>query len=212
MVLPPNPYIPQLIRQGEHERLDFKYEISDARKIARTFSAFSNCSGGTLLIGVKDNGRIAGIRSEEEYYMAESAASLYCKPAVLFTAEKWMVDGKMVLEIKIPVVSEKPVMVKEEDGHWKAYYRVTDQNIKANAVQLKVWKQKKSAVFIRYSRDEELLLEYLTQHEIITLSRFVKLARLRHFEAENILANLILSGVIHMEISVNSVQYSLVKK
>jgi predicted HTH transcriptional regulator len=212
MVLPPNPYIPQLIRQGEHERLDFKFEISDARKIARTFSAFSNRSGGTLLIGVKDNGRIAGIRSEEEYYMAESAASLYCRPAVQFTAEKWMVDGKMVLEVKIPELSEKPVMVKEEDGHWKAYYRIMDQNIKANDVQLKVWKQKKSAVFIRYSRDEELLLEFLTQNETITISRFVKLARLRHFEAENILANLILSGVIHMEIAVNSVQYSLVKK
>jgi predicted HTH transcriptional regulator len=211
MNLPPNPYIPQLIRQGEHERLDFKYEISDARKIARTFSAFSNCSGGTLLIGVKDNGRIAGIRSEEEYYMAESAANIYCRPAVLFTAEKWMVDGKMVLEVKIPGVAEKPVMVKEEDGHWKAYYRVMDQNIQANAVQLKVWKQKKSAVFIRYSRDEELLLEFLTQNDIITLSRFVKLARLRHFEAENILANLILSGVIQMDISVNSVHYSLVK-
>ncbi|MCK4854687.1 MAG: ATP-binding protein, partial [Bacteroidales bacterium] len=60
--------------------LDFKFEISDARKIARTLVAFSNTDGGKLLIGVKDNGKIAGIRSEEEYHMLEAAAELYCRP------------------------------------------------------------------------------------------------------------------------------------
>ena len=48
-----------LIAQGEHQQQDFKYEISDVRKIARTLSAFANTDGGRLLIGVKDNGKIA---------------------------------------------------------------------------------------------------------------------------------------------------------
>ncbi|MBE6307665.1 MAG: ATP-binding protein, partial [Bacteroidales bacterium] len=73
-------YIHALIAQGEHVQQDFKYEISDARKIARTLSAFANTLGGRLLIGVKDNGRIAGVRSEEEMYMIEAAAQLYCTP------------------------------------------------------------------------------------------------------------------------------------
>ena len=61
-------YLQQLIAEGEHQQQDFKFEISDARKIARSLSAFSNTDGGRLLIGVKDNGRIAGVRSEEEIY------------------------------------------------------------------------------------------------------------------------------------------------
>ena len=65
-------YIHSLIAQGEHVEQDFKFEISDARKIARTLSAFANTQGGRLLIGVKDNGRIAGVRSEEEMYMIEA--------------------------------------------------------------------------------------------------------------------------------------------
>ena len=77
-------YLKSLIAQGEHQQLDFKFEISDARKIARTLSAFSNADGGRLLIGVKDNGRITGVRSDEEFYMVESAASLYSKPEVKF--------------------------------------------------------------------------------------------------------------------------------
>ena len=62
-------YIHTLIAEGEHQQQDFKFEISDARKIAKTLSAFANTDGGRLLIGVKDNGRIAGVRSEEEKYM-----------------------------------------------------------------------------------------------------------------------------------------------
>ena len=52
-------YIHALIAEGEHQQQDFKFEISDARKIAKTLSAFSNTDGGRLLIGVKDNGKIA---------------------------------------------------------------------------------------------------------------------------------------------------------
>ena len=75
-------YIYKLIEEGEHQQQDFKFEISDARKIAKSLSAFSNTDGGRLLIGVKDNGKIAGVRSEEEIYMIEAAAKLYCQPQV----------------------------------------------------------------------------------------------------------------------------------
>lgn len=62
-------YIRQLVSEGEHCHQDFKFEISDARKIARSLSAFANTEGGRLLIGVKDNGKIAGVRSDEEIYL-----------------------------------------------------------------------------------------------------------------------------------------------
>ena len=114
-------YLKSLIAQGEHQELDFKFEISDARKIARTLSAFSNTSGGRLLVGVKDNGRIRGIRSDEEYYMVESAASLYCKPEVQFETRNHSIEGKSVLEIYIPPVDHKPVYAQDEEKRWMAY-------------------------------------------------------------------------------------------
>ena len=77
-----NNYIRNLIEQGENQQLDFKFEITDSKKIARTLSAFSNSDGGKLLIGVKDNGNIAGIQSEEELHMIIGAADIYCSPPV----------------------------------------------------------------------------------------------------------------------------------
>ena len=76
---------------------DFKFEISDARKIARSISAFANTEGGRLLVGVKDNGKIAGIRSEEEIYMIEAAASMYCQPQVEIETKTYIVEGRTVL-------------------------------------------------------------------------------------------------------------------
>ncbi|MDE7407763.1 MAG: ATP-binding protein, partial [Muribaculaceae bacterium] len=92
-------YIHKLIDQGEHENQDFKYMISDARKIARSLSAFANHSGGRLLIGVKDNGTVAGVRNEEDVYMIETAAAIYCDPPqdVTFTAYK--VDDSAVVVV-----------------------------------------------------------------------------------------------------------------
>ena len=68
-------YIEELVAQGEHQQQDFKFLISDARKIARSISAFANRDGGRLLIGVKDNGTIAGVRNEEDIYVVEQAAA-----------------------------------------------------------------------------------------------------------------------------------------
>jgi len=132
-------YLRSLIGEGEHQELDFKFEINDARKIARTLSAFSNTDGGRLLIGVKDNGRIRGVQSEEEFYMVESAASLYCKPEVKFKSRIHSIEGKNVLEIYIPPVVKKPVYARDEENRWMAYIRVTDQNILASIIQLEVW-------------------------------------------------------------------------
>ena len=94
-------YIHALIAEGEHQQQDFKFEISDARKIAKTLSAFANTDGGRLLIGVKDNGKIAGVRSDEEKYMIEAAAQLYCQPKVHYSMQTFHVEGRSVLVVQI---------------------------------------------------------------------------------------------------------------
>jgi predicted HTH transcriptional regulator len=204
-------YVKDLIKQGENQQLDFKFEISNARKMARTFAAFANTEGGKLLVGVKDNGKISGIRTEEEAYMAESAAHVFCKPAVDYNLKKWIVEGKSILEVEIPTSKNRPHFAPDEKGEWIAYVRVGDQNIKANRVQVNVWKKegRKSGVWLNYGNDEKTLIEYLSENERITLSRFVRIARISRIRAENILVNLILLKVIIMEINEKSVFFRL---
>ncbi len=204
-------HIQNLIAQGEHQQLDFKFEISDAKKIAKTFVAFANTDGGTLLIGVKDNGAIAGVRSEEEKFMAESAATMYCRPPVPFSSKEWVINKKVVLEIKIPRGDEQPYMAKMPDDKWRTYVRVGDQNIFANKILVKALLRKNSpdGTYINYTEREKMLLEYLENNPTITFTKFRKIARISPYTAEKILINFLALDIIDIEISEKETVYKL---
>ena len=207
-------YIKNLIRSGEHQQLDFKFEISDSRKIAKTLVAFSNTDGGTLLIGVKDNGKIAGVRSDEEFYMVQAAAGMYCKPEISFESKRWVVDGKTVLEVSIPKGANYPYFAQTEPNKWLAYIRVRDENILATTVHLRVWKNKihNRGILMEYSEKVKKLMEYLEINPSISISKFCRTAFLPKSAAENILADLIYFGLIEAIYQDNHFVYRLKSK
>jgi predicted HTH transcriptional regulator len=204
-------HIQKLIEEGEHQKLDFKFEISDARRIARTFVAFANTDGGRMLVGVKDNGAIAGVRSDEEFYMLESAARMYCRPEVEFQSKEWTINNKTVLEIIVPKSPHRPHYAAQKDGKWMVYIRVADQNLLANRILLKVWEKEKKpqGVFLKFTDKEKMLLEYLVQHPSITLSKFSRLAIISRAKAENILVKFVLLKLIDIRFEEKQTLYSL---
>ncbi len=197
--------IEALIAQGEHQQLDFKFEVSDSKKIARTFSAFANTGGGRLLIGVKDNGHIAGVRSEEEFYMIEAASTMYTRPNVPFTATRWEINGKTVLEVYIPPGIEKPHTAPDKDDKYKAYIRVADENKLANEVLLLSWKKQErvNGLLLPLTRPVEKLLIHLESHSYISIRQFCRIAHIKYYIARNILSDLI---------AVNTLKYIIVDK
>ncbi|HNX79656.1 MAG TPA: ATP-binding protein, partial [Prolixibacteraceae bacterium] len=133
----------EMIREGEHQRQDFKYCISDSRKIARSLVAFANTDGGSLLVGVKDNGHLVGVQSEEEYYMVESAARIYSKPPVPFTTKQWHIEGKTVFQVIIEPSQARPHYARDENGKWLAWIRHQDENRLASRVMIDVWQKRR---------------------------------------------------------------------
>lgn len=191
-------YIHTLIAEGEHQQQDFKFEISDARKIARTLSAFSNTSGGRLLIGVKDNGKIVGIRSDEEKYMIEAAAQLYCLPEIHYSMQTFHAEGRSILVVQINESDKKPVYAKDETGKPLAYIRIKDENILATPVHLRVWQQSgnPSGELIQYTEREQLLLNLLEQNDSLSLNRYCRQANISRRAAEHLLAKLIRFDIV----------------
>lgn len=191
-------HIQKLIEEGEHQMLDFKFEISDSKRIARSLAAFANTDGGRLLVGVKDNGNIAGVHSDEEIHMIQAAAEMYCQPPVSYFTEEWDINGKTVLEVVIPKDKNNKHKAPDHQGHYKVYIRVKDENLVADSVMLKVWKSDKFArpAKISFSDTEILLLRHLTENKEITLIEFQKIAHISKRKAEGILADFILVGTI----------------
>lgn len=186
-------YIQKLIDEGEHVHQDFKFAISDARKIAKSISAFSNTEGGRLLVGVKDNGKIAGVRSEEEIYMIEAAAKMYCTPEVNISNKIFRVQGKDVLEVSIEESKNKPVCAIDENNKPWAYVRINDENILADTVFLNRWKHNKQEenVIVTYSEREKYLLDILSKNKELTLNQCSRLSRIPRITTSRLLADFI---------------------
>ena len=191
--------------------LDFKFEISDSKKIARTLVAFANTDGGRLLIGVKDNGSISGIRSEEEKYMIQTAAEMYCQPVVDFEAKEWNVNGKTVLEVIVPKSKYHKHRAPDHNNLYKVYTRVKDQNILADGILLKIWKYQnnKQNIRVTFSDAEMFLLKYLNENEKITIKEFVQKAEINRREAERIIVNFTVINMVKYEITEKEVYFTL---
>jgi len=196
-------HIANLILQGEHQQLDFKHSISDSKKIARSLAAFANTDGGTLLIGVKDNGNVSGVNSDEEYYMLEGAARHYCKPEVKFIVTRWEINRKVVLEVVVKPDPKHLYRAPDKNGNWKPFFRVKDENIVATPLQVKVWKalRYKKAIRVRLTGKDELLMKYLQEHKQITVEQYSRIGFLPYARAEETLVNLVVMGIAELKMA-----------
>lgn len=206
----PLPYIKKWIAEGEHVQQDFKLRIDEARKISKTISAFSNTIGGRILIGIKDNGSIGGIRPEEEFHMMQFAAQQYCQPPVQLQYQTWKVDEKFVLEVNVPENDKKPTLCEEIPKEWKAYLREHDNNILAPAVIHEVWKMEGQLRPERfyYSPKEQLLISELKKGTK-SLSSLAKSISVKRQTVQKILAKLIRWEIVDWEVKAGIAYFSL---
>ena len=162
-------YIHNLIREGEHQQQDFKYRVSDACKLAKSVSAFANTDGGRLLIGVRDDGNLSGVRSEEEIYMMHQAAYKYCKPEASIKFDTYHIEGRTIVIATVPPSARKPVCAIDAEGKARAYIRINDENIVASPVHLALWResQKAQGVIVTYDNTIRQLLDAIPTQQTL---------------------------------------------
>ena len=192
-------YLLELISEGEHQQQDFKYRVDDARKLARSVSAFANTEGGRLLIGVRDDGHIAGVRTEGEIYVMHQAAYKYCQPEASIRFDTYHADGKAVVIATVPPSDKRPVCAPDEDGNMRAYIRIKDENIVASPVLYTLLKesQKPQGALLVYDDNIRRLLGLMEGR--LTLGQIVRLTRLPRHKVITLLAHLIRFGTVQWD-------------
>ena len=200
-----------LIDQGEHVNQDFKFRIDDQRKIARTLCAFANTSGGRLLIGVKDNRKIAGCNPEEEFHMLEGAASIFCQPELKITSKIWKEDFRLVLEVSVEKSENGPHKAKDDDGKWKPYIRIKDKTTAVNKILEWVWieQKRKTARPEHFGEDELQLLKSIGQFQPVTLSKLYRESTLPLRRVDRLLVLFICWDLVDMIFENDGIYYRL---
>ena len=189
-----------LIQTGESSFLEFKHQVASPEKIAREIAAFANTKGGTILIGVSDNGEMVGVEGYfEEEFLLNQAALQECVPAVPISIEMLHVGDRDILIVKVPEAETKPVYVKGKKTR-QVFIRQADESIVASDEWIDLLKSRDSdeGVTFEYGEREQQLFRFLNEYGSITVDRFALLISVTTYRAAKILVNLVSAGVLDL--------------
>ncbi|HND53357.1 MAG TPA: putative DNA binding domain-containing protein [Pirellulaceae bacterium] len=101
----------KIVARGEDSRHQFKVEITSATALAQELVALSNSGGGSVLVGVADDGSIPGLTASQVRSLNQliSNASTNCvRPAINLTTENVAGPSATVVVISVPDGLAKP--------------------------------------------------------------------------------------------------------
>ena len=141
--------IRELIRKGEGIDLEFKTCRNQLnRDVYETVCAFLNRHGGTLLLGVQDNGAIQGIESDTAAQIRKDFVTAInnpqkISPPTYLAVDEVTIDGKPLLRVYVPESSQVHrcngrIYDRNEDG---------DFDITDNTAQVAHLYQRKQATY-----------------------------------------------------------------
>jgi predicted HTH transcriptional regulator len=199
------------LSEGENQQQEFKFCVTDSRKLAETISAFSNAIGGKIFIGVKDNGKLKGIDPEEEGFMVDAAASMYCLPKVECIYKVWETSEGKILEVGVPEATVKPVLAKTENDSLKPFVRINDANHLAPWILTECWKMQQSnqAVEFRHNARSEKIFAALNETDSLSQRQLEKKTRIPRPVLIRLMAKLLCWDLIELSWGQSGPVYSI---
>lgn len=192
-----------MVRIGEGYHLEFKRRVSSPMRLAREAIAFANTWGGTILIGVDDDGALLGVRDvQEELYDLERALNVLSYPAISYTCRTVAISAKReVILIEIPESRTKPHFLNERTSDEnEAFIRIEDQTVAASdeVIALMASEGDHNGVRFEFGDKELLLLRFLEEYHRITVAQFARLAEIPTAEASGILVLLTRAKILRV--------------
>jgi ATP-dependent DNA helicase RecG len=91
----------EIITNGESSKVEFKTEDVHPTALAEEIVAFANFEGGTILIGIQDDGTIAGCSRKGLEEFIVNVCRNNVNPSILPVIERVVVDDKFVFVVEI---------------------------------------------------------------------------------------------------------------
>jgi ATP-dependent DNA helicase RecG len=127
----------ELIRSGENSGVEFKRDDVQNYDLAKELVAFLNLDGGTVLLGVEDDGRISGTtRDRLDEWVAELCRVKISPPIVPLLS--WARDaepGRHVLAVSVTLGPDKPY-ARVHDGRSTYFIRVGSTSREASREEM----------------------------------------------------------------------------
>ena len=194
--------VQKLIARGEGQRIEFKLKANHPDRIIREVVAFSNSKGGHLFIGVDDDGNIIGLKdAEEAHYVMERAMLELCRPQIKYKYQIIPKDGKRaILHYQFESGEKKPyyAFLKPFHKRGRSFVRLHDRSIQASREMRQILKLslREASTSFEYGENEKMLLNYLGNHEEVTVNTFCTISNIDKHLASQILIKLTINNVL----------------
>lgn len=191
----------RLVAMGENAFIEFKHRVPEPTRIAKEIVAFANSRGGTILIGIDDDGLVRGVKdSAEEEFVLLSAIKAHCEPPLQLSVLRVPVSRKReVIAVRVEPSNDRPHFVA--DGENKtAYVRLNDQSIEASKEAIRIMRTSpaQTAKF-EFGEKELLLMRYLDKYGKITVRQFANLAGIKRKQASQTIVLMTRAGVLALQ-------------
>lgn len=192
------PTLNELLLQKEGTTLEFKRTLDNAQKIARTLAAFANTSGGYLVVGVEDDLRVTGVKSElAELNKIAHATEFLVEPPLDISYKVWEAEGRQVLVFSIAESTQKPHKARNNAGAWEVYVRAKDKTVPVSK-RMASWLEQKteSDKMLLQQPPIRTLVTFLQKNDHITVDKYAKLVNISVHRAEKLLKTLVSQGIL----------------
>ena len=126
-------YLQELVKKGESENIEFKESLGELRQIIETVVAFANKNGGKILVGVRDDGSIVGVKIGKGRLenLANNIVNSI-EPPIYPSILTIDIDDKTIILIDVPSGTNKPYFYRG-----KAFIRIGKTNKTLSPSELK---------------------------------------------------------------------------
>jgi predicted HTH transcriptional regulator len=166
-------WLNRLVSQGEGLQLEFKAKAAQPDKIVKEMIAFANTKGGTLLIGVNDDGYVSGVKyPEEESPQVIRALNKFCRPRIKTKLSYIrLTDKKWVVVFDVWESKRKPVKFLESKNKLIGYIRFEDKTLQASreAEGILRLRHDNKDISFAYGEIENRLLKIIDEKKSVTL-------------------------------------------
>jgi ATP-dependent DNA helicase RecG len=103
-----------MLSVGESERVEFKHSLPRPADLLRDVVAFANTRGGTILVGVRDDGRVVGVSADLAALDRLIAyVRTHTDPPLEIVAEPELIDDHRVVLLHVQRSPQTPVLVAD---------------------------------------------------------------------------------------------------
>lgn len=199
-----------LCKNGEGQFVEFKQNANHPYQIVEEVVGFANSKGGSLLVGVDDNGNPGGLKFAEDdaiFLTAYINKNVYPQPVFDYSFIA-INKSKSVIQFKIQSGNKKPYGFKKGDSK-KVFYRVDDLCLQASRELKNILRNTRhnNGQTIKYTELENEILKIIEQGGQLSKKQISHHVKFNSRKISDCLVRLVSAGILKIIPAVNDDLY-----